>query len=329
MRIAKKAEALARAVMAGTPWKAEALADVANALARLGQRRRAAVIVEEARGIALTDTLLNTYGFNSWNRMMRKVSGALARCGRYPQALDLAHAVRERVPAEILTEIAIGLAGAGQYQDAVGLASNIVDLNKRGMRLDKCLAKISGALAGCGKYPQALHVADSMTGLNAQLMVLADVGQVFARVGQYQQAMDLAIKVEAIAHGSDWQTGTQAEKARGAIQNSQQQDMATVTPSDQVEVVTRAIGNPVKQMITLAEVAGALAEAGGYTEARGFTDAITDLRSRAWALTEIAEALARAGRGGRSLRWPRRLGRSAIGLTTVSERVFRVASLAL
>jgi tetratricopeptide (TPR) repeat protein len=298
MRIAKKAETKARSIIVGAWLIAEVLADVAKALARLGKGRQSAAIVEEARGIAYR----NTRQYD----MLKKVAGALARCGWYQQGLDIAraHITEPWRYAETVAEIAVQLAEAGDYQKAVDLALAIVDSNtpqrRRGEfldeRIDRCLAKIAGALARCKRFPQALHLADIITHLDAQLTALVDVARELARNGQCRQAMDLTAKAEAIARGSGWQVGTKSEIARGPARNSRQQDTAAVTASDQVEAVTRAIGDAADQKITLAEIAGALAEANRCAEARRFADAITDLRSRAWALANIAEALARAGR---------------------------------
>jgi hypothetical protein len=299
-RIAKKAEARARDIIVGTWLIADVLADVAKALAQLGKDRQSAVIVEEARSIAYR----NTYKYD----MLKKVAGALARCGRYQQGLDIAraHITYPWRYVETVAEIAVQLAEAGNYQKAADLALAIADSNTSQRRrdefldegIDKCLAEVSGAFARCKQFPQALHLTDIITHLDAYLMAIVDVAQELARDGQCQQALDLAAKAQAIAHGSGCRACTQNKIARRSAQNSRQRDVAAVTSSDQVEAVTRAIGDSAEQSITLAEIAGALAEANRYSEARGFTDAITDLRSRAWALASIAEALARAGRKG-------------------------------
>jgi tetratricopeptide (TPR) repeat protein len=298
MRIAKKAETEARGIIVGAWLIAEVLADVAKALARLGKDRQSAILVEEARDIAYKNT--DKYD------MLKKVAGALARCGRYQQGLEIAraHITGPWRYAETAAEVAVQLAEAGDYQKAADLALAIADSNTSQRRrdeflderIDKCLAKVAGALARCRRFPQALHLTDIITHLDAHLIALVDVAQELARDGQCRQAMDLAAKAQAIARGSGWQAGTQSEIAEAPAQNSRQPDAAAVSSSDQVEAVTRAIGDSAEQKITLAEIAGALAEANRYAEARGFADAITDLRSRAWALANIAEALARAGR---------------------------------
>jgi tetratricopeptide (TPR) repeat protein len=305
MRIAKKAEAMARCITVGDELIAEVLADVAKALARLGKDRRSAIIVEEARDIAYR----NTYQYG----MLKKVAGALARCGRYQQGLEIAraHIADPRHYAEAVADIAVQLAEAGDYQRAVDLAYAIADLDTPQRhqdsntfhsfdgslldeRIDECLARVAGVLARCRRYPQALHLADIITGLDAQLMVLVDVGQELARDGQYQQAMDIAAKAEAIAHGSGWKSSAPAEIARRPVRNSQHQESINDL-RDEVGAFTRAISDAPERTGTLADVAGALTETGRYAEARKFADAIKDSWSRAFALTEIAEAMARAG----------------------------------
>jgi tetratricopeptide (TPR) repeat protein len=297
MRIAKKAETKARAITVGTWLIAEVLADVAKALARVGKHRRSAAIAEEARSIAYG----NTYQYD----MSKKVAGALARCGRYQQGLEIARAniTHQWRYAETVAEIAVQLAEAGDYQKAVDLAHTIADSSRSQRRrdefldecIDKCLAKVARGLARCRQYPQALHLTDIITRLDAHLMALVDVAQELARDGQYRQAMDVAAKAEAIARGSGWENSAPTKMAGRPVRNSQHQGMAIAIPSNQVEAFARAISDDTERTGTLADVAGALTETGRYAEARKFAEAINDSWSRAFALIEIAEALARAG----------------------------------
>ena len=57
----------------------------------------------------------------------------------------------------------------------------------------------------------------------------------------------------------------------------------------------RAITDPGWQAYALAQVAGALTEAGQYQQAEAAARAITDPDRQAYALAQVAEALARAG----------------------------------
>jgi hypothetical protein len=123
-------------------------------------------------------------------------------------------------------------------------------------------------LARCGQYEQAAANPET------QPRALANVAQALARVGKYQQATDIAMQAEAIAHGSDCQTGTPAEISGALVQDRQQQAM-TNTPSAQVEAITRTIPNAREQEIVLAGVAGALAWSGKHEQAQAIADAIT------------------------------------------------------
>ena len=163
---AARAEALATSIT-DLGQQAQALAQVAGALAGAGQYQQAAVLAGQAEAAAR----------------------AITDPGSQVQAL---------------AQVAEVLAGAGQYQQAAALAGQaeaaaraITDPDSQA----NALARVAEALAGAGQYQQAEAAARAITSPGQQAYALAQVAEILAGAGQHQQAAVLAGQAQAAARG--------------------------------------------------------------------------------------------------------------------------------
>ncbi len=165
-----RALALARSITHS--WgQAEALAEIAAALAQAGQHQQAEDIAAQAEEVARSDA-------NHW--VLPVVALTVARAGQYKQAEDIARSIdssHSRVRA--LTDVAAALAQAGQHQQAEDIARSITD----GWPQAEALAKVAAALAQAGQHQQAEDIARSIYAPYNKAEALADVAAALATAG--------------------------------------------------------------------------------------------------------------------------------------------------
>jgi tetratricopeptide (TPR) repeat protein len=271
-----RAQALALAIT-HSHLRAEALAEVAAALARAGQHERA-----EAVARAVADPGLQA-------RALGDVAGALARAGQYERAENIARSVTEPgSPAYALAQVAAAQAEAGHHYRAQETAGSVTDPAQRA----GALAEVAMALARTGK--DALARA---AGVRAEAAVRAitvwhcppeyivsQVAAALAQSGQHERALAIA---RLFPEADFDQERPLTEVARA---------LARAGKRERAEAIARSIPDRNPRARALAAVAEALAQAGQHEEAEAVAESVADPRAQACALAAIAGALTKAGR---------------------------------
>ena len=302
----EQAETLARST-ADPHSQALALARIAGALAGTGQHERAVAVAGQAEVLARCVT-----GAEGQAKVLAEAADVLAAAGQHEQAAavgqqaaTLTASIFNPWPkAEVLAQVAGVVARAGQFEQAETLARSIRDAYPQGL----ALARVAGELAGAGQDEQALAVAGqaetlapSITNPSAQAKVLAQVAGVVARAGQFGQAETLARSIT----GPEWQ-GLALARVAGELAGAGQDEQA-IAVAGQAETLTRSVTSTDGQARILAEVAGVLAASGQHQRAAAVAEqaemlarSITYSYRQAEALAEVAGALARAGQFGQA-----------------------------
>jgi tetratricopeptide (TPR) repeat protein len=325
-----RAEALARSIPSDH-HQALALAGVAMAAARAGDRDRARELADRAEQIA------RSFTDPGWRA--RVLAAAAAGASDYDRAEQIARsaAISMYDKPEILATVATAAAGAGDYDRAreladraeraarsiTPLALQVLPLAEAAMaaaragdrdrareladRAEQIARSITNptwrarnlaaaaAAAGDGDYDRAERIARSADP-REQAQVLAEVAMAAAGVGDYDRARELADRAEQIAR-SITDPDEQARDLATAV--------ALVGDYDRAEQIARSITHPHEQARTLAEVAEvtmAAAGVGDYDRARELADraeqiarSITDPCEQEDILARVAVAAARAG----------------------------------
>jgi tetratricopeptide (TPR) repeat protein len=280
----------AQTLAASIPGRNErfsALAEIAGALARMGQHQQAETIAEEAGAVARS-----LPGRYERPRALAKLAGALARAGSHKRAEVIARSIAEQHErSSALAEVAAALARAGSYERAEVIARSIEFSRER------ALAEIAGALAGAGLYEKAGIIAGSITDQYDRANALAQVAKALVEAGQYQEAEATA---RCMTYGY-----TQAKvlaQVAGALAGAGQHQQAE-TIAEEAEVIARSITDQVSRERVLAAVAKALVGAGQHLQAEAFAEraeaiarSITGRDEQSSALATVAGALAGAGR---------------------------------
>jgi tetratricopeptide (TPR) repeat protein len=153
--------------------RAAALSGVAQALARVGERQRAAEVASQA--LAVTEGLED-----KWARayVLGEVAQALVQGGEKQKAVDAANwalAAAEGIEVEpyLLIQLAEVLAQAGQFDQALAVAEGIETADERGV----ALSKVPEVLAQAGQFDQALAVAEGIGDEEARSVALSKVSE--------------------------------------------------------------------------------------------------------------------------------------------------------
>ncbi len=274
-----RAEALAASIT-DPDRQAQALTEVAGALARAGQHERAAAMASQAATVArsITDPSVST-----------AVAGALAGAGQHEQAETVSRSITDPDrQTRALGEVAGALARAGQHERAAAMASEAATVARSVTNpywQTRALAEVAGALATAGQHEQAEAVARSITNPDRQAQALTAVAGALAGAGQHEQAATVARSI------TDPDPRAQALTAvAGALAGAGQHEQA--------EAVARSITNPDPRAQALAAVAGALARAGQHQQAAAMaSQAATVARSITYPSVSAAVAGALAGAG--------------------------------
>ncbi len=282
-------------------WRAEALGEVAVALAKAGQAGQAA----DAAGQALR-AAARVAQPERWAEVLGEVAVALAKAGQAGQAADVAgQALRAAAAiadperrAEVLGEVAVALAEggqAGQAADVAGQALQAAAAIGHPMWRAEVLGEVAVALAKAGQAAQAVQAAADVTHPGQRAWVLSEVAVALAEAGQAAQALQAAAAIAdrgrrarvlgevAVALAKAGQAGQPADAAGQALR------------------AAAAIADRGQRDGVLGEVAVALAEAGQAAQALQAAAAIADRGQRAQMLSETAAALAKAGQAAQAL----------------------------
>ena len=157
--------------------RAEALRDVAAAMAETGQLDEA---LAAARGIA--------GHYDTAVRALRDVVAAMAQAGRFDEALavvaqDLKYSTSR---AHVLRDVAAAMAQAGQFDEALAVAENTQDRRIRAYML----RDVSAAMAQAGQFEEALAVARDIEDAPEQASALWNIAAAMAKDGRFVEALD-------------------------------------------------------------------------------------------------------------------------------------------
>jgi tetratricopeptide (TPR) repeat protein len=303
--------------------KAVALADVAKTLTQAGQTNRAVTLVKQAAAVA--QAIENDYDKAS---ALTAVAGALAEIGRtdeavaiFKQVVNNAQAITDGgTKAGTLAAVAKTLIKAGQIDRAVSLTQALE--NRAWLLRD-----VAEALAEAGQEDHALTVVRTV---QDRCLALHQVAQGLARAGQTDRAVavaqtleDVNAKARALAGvaeilaetGKVDQAVVLAEQAITAAQTIESnawvlagttEALAKADQIDEALAVARAITNGLAKVQALTDVAEALIKAGKLAQAVVLVEqalataqAIKDDEAKAHALAFVARMLVKAGQANR------------------------------
>ncbi len=319
--------------------RAEALSRVAAVLAGAGQAGQAADAAEQALQTAATP------GDPGRAEMLCQVAAVLAGAGLAGQAADAAGQALQAAAAlddpghreELLSRVAVALAGAGQagqalqtaaalddpWQQALtlsgvamalaeaGLAGQAADAAEQALQtaaaLDfpwwraEVLSGVAVALAGAGQAGQALQTAAALDDPWQQAEALSRVAAVLAGAGQAGQAADAAGQALQAAAGIG-DPGHRAEvlsRAAAALAGAGLAGQAADAAGQALQAAA-ALDFPWQRALVLSGVAVALAGAGQAGQALQTAAALDDPWQQAEALSRVAVALAGGGQAGQA-----------------------------
>jgi hypothetical protein len=269
----QQAEALARPITEPV-YRAGALAQVAGALAQAGQHEQAIAIAAQAEAAArsITDPAPQA-------NALARVAGALAQAGWHEQPIAIAaqaeaaaRSVTEPTPqASALAHVAGTLARSGWHEQAIAIAAQAEaaarSITETGLQA-MVLAEVAGALAQSGQHQQAEALARSITETDYRASALAQVADALAGAGEHQQAIRVATAAEAEARSATEPDLQASALARVAAELAHAGQFAqAIAIAAQAETAGRSITMPRSQARALAQVAGALAQAGQHEQA--------------------------------------------------------------
>jgi tetratricopeptide (TPR) repeat protein len=319
-RVAGQAELIAGAVT-GEDRRAQALADIARALAAAGnigeaerlagtiaqEYSRAQALADIARALAaagnigeaerLAGTITEEY---SRAQALADIARALAAAGNIGEAERLAGTITDvytRVQA--LADIARALAAAGNTGEAeriVGEAERLAGTITEEYRRAQALADIARALAAAGNTGEAERLAGTITDVYTRVQALADIARTLAAAGNTGEAERIVGEAERLA-------GTITEEYRRAQALADiahtladlARALAVVGHAFEAERVAAAITGR-DWRVWLVESTQTMSDPGGSHEVEQVAAAIIEEYRRAEALADIAQALTTAGK---------------------------------
>ncbi|MFF7258950.1 hypothetical protein ACFZCL_01450 [Streptomyces sp. NPDC008159] len=259
-------EAADRARAEGDPAaRASALADAADALARVGRHSTAAELAVEAADLARSVTDLH-----GREQAHRDTTDALARAGRHKAASDLASGITDPcLRAQAFRDTARSLLSTGQVDDAASLVGEAAEAAAAIVRTDLrawALGEAAYLWALAGRYTAAADLARTITDSDGQAKALGAVAKALAYAGRYDEALDLG---NSIVH-PEWPARTLSEVAAA---------MARAGLYGKAVEVARAIFSRVQRARALLAIATAQVGAGLHDDAGGPAGEAADVAS--------------------------------------------------
>ena len=282
--------------------RARALAEVAAALAQVGETDRARQVADNA---ASTAERIEKPWLRAW--ALAEVAAALAQVGetdRARQVADNAASTAERIEepqgrAWALAEVAAALAQVGETDWARQVADNAAStaerIEKPWLRA-QVLAEVAEALARAGHADEALAAAERIEEPQGRARVLAEVAGALARAGETDRARQVADNAASTAERIE------EPQERAQVLAEVAAALARAGHADEALAAAERIEEPQDRARALAEVAEVLAQVGETDRARQVADnaastaeRIEEPQGRARALAEVAGALAQVG----------------------------------
>ncbi|XVQ11365.1 tetratricopeptide repeat protein [Spirillospora sp. CA-255316] len=328
------AEAIAHSIsesISGSDWRAYALGFVAGAVARAGDHQRGETIahsIAAARGRAQALTQVAGAIANTESKQRAHEL--------FEQAETIAHSITDGRPLEpdpatridrehTLLLLAEAVAEAGEYQWAETIARSITEI----ARQSHALRSVAENVAKTGDYQWAETIASSIASAEDQAVALVAAANAAADTGKRQRAREILEQAEAIARTITDPYGLRArafmsiaravaevgdhQQAHEFLRRAETQTrllgdlgelfllvplvdaIAATGDFRWAETVARSITAPDRRAEALQSLAGVVAEAGDHQGAEAIAGSITDPGGQASALGAVARAAARAG----------------------------------
>ncbi|WP_311203037.1 NACHT domain-containing protein [Streptomyces atratus] len=234
--------------------------------------------------------------------------------------------------ARALASVAEALAGAGQGDEAVAIATEAA-ATSRGITdpytRARALASVAEALAGAGQGDEAVAIATEaaatsrgITDPDTRANALPSVVRALAGAGGYEEAAALADEVTVITR--DNTDPYMRDRALVSVAKA----LAGAGQGDEAVAIARGITDPNTRAYALASVAEALAGAGQGDEAVAIARGIKNPDMRARTLASVAEALAGAGQGDEAVAIATEAAATSRGITDPYTRARTLASVA-
>jgi hypothetical protein len=290
--------AVARSV--ANPWhKAQALAAVANALARAGDAERAIAMATEAEGVA--DSLVSV---EDRARPMLSVARVFGVAGRKEKAVSLvseaataAHSISHApTKAALLVSIAHEFARLDQRDEAAALAVEVETISQaegdlsRGVQL---VLEAAGALARAGHIAEAQALAMRIASEAHRLTAVRAICESLARCGQSDAAMTIVLSM-----GGKEEEPILATIARGLA--------GARKPKEARDAAHRIFDQRLRQL-ALLDVAAILANVGLLHDAEAIARSL-DPETRLEATSSMALGLAYTGEASQAERLAMSIG---------------------
>ncbi|RPF39332.1 hypothetical protein [Streptomyces sp. TLI_185] len=271
--VTEEAAATARA-LAPPGLRDQVLADVAEAMGRIGERTRA---------IELSDAIADP---EDWAEALIRVACALGEAGRYADATEIIRAA-PLFQAEALTVVARSLTEVGRHSEAVALAEEALTrasaYDDDQEDPDEVVAEVVGVLAAVGQHTQAAELAATLDDSAHSDQAHTHLAEALARAGHRDRAVAVA---RALTDGSARQEALVAVVGAlaAAGQHTQAAELAAI------------LDDSVHADQAHSRLAEALARAGHRDRAVAVAGRITSLEFRAKAEAQMGCAFAEAGR---------------------------------
>ncbi|WUC77749.1 hypothetical protein OHS33_04990 [Streptomyces sp. NBC_00536] len=232
-------------------------------------------------------------------RAVMGITRAMAAARDPDGAIGLARTITDpETQAWAFTGISRAMAEDGDHGSAVALARTITDADARASAFEG----IALAAARLGNHQAAVELACDAADLVTDLGLLGITAASMAEAGNAAAGKELAERAARLAHDSA--TAHRMRLLAAAIEasvvagagsaSSFGPDAAALARS--IPGLARAVSHHEERAWALADVARALAGAGDYDAAVELAESITYGDPRAWACADIATALAAAGR---------------------------------
>ncbi len=272
-----------------TGQQARTLVRVVHAAALVGDTEHARRLAGDAWALARTPDC------GEWDQLV--VSAELVADGRWPDLLpSIADpGERDRVSAEAV-EVATA---AGHLDRAATLAGGVTDPELRA----RTITVVARAVARAGDLDRATELANAaettartLTLSRRWALALADAADAVVLAGDPDRAADLASTAETFARATvdpRWRAQTLARAAEALAHAGSHERAAALVL--EAEALTEVFEDPQDRQWVLATVAKALAHNGKTERAMQVAHAITNRLNRAPVLYAIIAAVARAG----------------------------------
>lgn len=278
---------------AGEDELIRALIKIAQSMAKAGQTDR----VLATFNIALQfSQKISDRDLQSW--ATTEIAIGLARVGQFDQALQVAE--RIWIPPQFdrqsyaYAEIAIAMARAGQYDQALQVIEKASDASLRTYGF----SSIVEAMAVAGERERALNISDqalqaakSIKDEKERSSALAEVAIAMAKAGQFDKALQIAKDV------SDKYLARNSYALSGIVK-----EMAKVGQFDRAQQIAKGIKDGEFRASALVGIVEGMAKAGQFDKAiqvsQGVKDGDKTIQKRSLGLSCIAAAMAKAGQPG-------------------------------